>query len=224
MQLGSVAFVLVEAILRELSAKVTHHPVARYLGNHARCSDAQTDAVAVNNRGLRKRKRNDWQSIDQNMIGRIDKCCDCQAHRSMACAQNVDAINLNGIDSADRPSDFGIGHQIRIDLLAQFRCKLLGVVQATVTKFFRKNYRSGHNRASQRSPASFINPSNTRDTGAAQFFLVTKSASPIHFRDLLTRRFKDLTNSLNHSTTKSLNDVSFAHSRRFLTLAGAKII
>jgi hypothetical protein len=31
-----------------------------------------------------------------------------------------------------------------------------------------------------------------RDTGAAQFFLVTKSASPIHFRDLLTRRFNDL--------------------------------
>jgi hypothetical protein len=128
MQFGSVAFVLVEAILRELGAKVTHHPVARHLGDYARCSDAQTDAVAVNNRSLRKRKRNDWQSIDQNMIGRIDQCCDCQAHRSMARAQNVDAINLSGIDSADRPSDFGIGHQIRIDLLAQFRCKLLGIV------------------------------------------------------------------------------------------------
>ena len=192
MQFGSVAFVLVEAILRELGAKVTHYPIARYLGDHARCSDAQTDAVAVNNRGLRKRKRNDWQSIDQNMIGRIDQCCDCQPHRSMARAQNVDAINLNRIDSADRPSDFRIGHQIRIDLLAQFGCKLLGIVQATVTKFSRKNYCSGHNRASQRPPASFINPSNTRDTGAAQFFLVTKSASPIHFRDLLTRRFNDL--------------------------------
>jgi hypothetical protein len=180
MQFGSVAFVLVEAILRELGAKVTHHPIARYLGDHARCSDAQTDAVAVNNRGLRKRKRNDWQSIDQNMIGRVDQRCDCQAHRSMACAQNVDAINLNGIDSADRPSDFGIGHHIRIDLLAQFRCKLLGIVQATVTKFFRKNYRSGHNRASQRPPASFINPGNPRGAGGAQFFLVTKSASPAH--------------------------------------------
>jgi len=180
MQLGSVAFVLVEAILRELGAKVTHHPVARYLGDHARCSDAQTDAVAVDNRSLRKRKRDDWQAIDQNMIGRVDQCCDCHAHRSMARAENVDAINLNGIDSADRPSDFGIGHQIRIDLLAQFRCKLLGIVQATVTKFFRKNYCSGHNRTRQCTAASFINASNTRDTRAAQSFLVTKSASPIH--------------------------------------------
>ena len=180
MQFGSVAFVLVKAILRELGAKVTHHPVARYLGDHARCSDAQTDAVAVNNRSLRKRKRNDRQPIDQNMIGRVDQSCDCEAHRSMARAQNIDAINLNGINSADRPSDFGIGHQIRIDLLAQLRCKLLGIVQATVTKFFRENYCSGHNRARQRTPTSFINPSNTRDTGAAQFFLVTKSASPVH--------------------------------------------
>jgi hypothetical protein len=128
MQFGSVAFVLFEAILRELGAKVTHHPVARYLGDHASCSDAQTDAVAINNRSLRKRKRNDGQSIDQNMIGRVDQCCNCQAHRSMARSQNVNAIDLDRIDRADRPSDSGIGHQIRIDLLAQFRCKLFGIV------------------------------------------------------------------------------------------------
>jgi hypothetical protein len=224
MQFGSVAFVLVEAILRELGAKVTHHPVARYLGDHARCSDAQTDAVAVNNRSLRKWKRNNGQPVNQDVVRRVDECCDRQAHRPMARAQNVDAINLAGIDTANRPSDFGIEDQIRINFLAQFRRKLFGIVQATVTKFFRKNYCSGHNRASQRPTASFINPSNTRDTGGAQFFLVTKSASPVHFRDLTTRRFNDLTNSLNHSTTKSLNGVSFAHSRRFLTLAGAKII
>jgi hypothetical protein len=42
MQLSSVTFVLVEAILRELGAKVTHHPITRYLGDHAGGSDAQT--------------------------------------------------------------------------------------------------------------------------------------------------------------------------------------
>ncbi len=84
MQFGSVAFVLVEAILRELGAKVTHHPITRYLGDHACCSDAQTDAVAVNNRSLRKRKRDDGQSINQDMIRRVGQGRDCQAHRSMA--------------------------------------------------------------------------------------------------------------------------------------------
>ena len=98
MQFGSVAFVLAEAILRKLSAKVTHHPVARYLGDHAGGSDAQTDAVAVDDGGLRKRKWNDRQSIDQNVIGRLDQRRDREAHRSMARAQNVDAIDLHGID------------------------------------------------------------------------------------------------------------------------------
>jgi hypothetical protein len=40
MQLGSVTFVLAETILWELRAKVTHHLVARYLGDYAGSSDA----------------------------------------------------------------------------------------------------------------------------------------------------------------------------------------
>ena len=59
MQLGSVTFMLVEAILGELRAKVTHHPVAGYLGDHAGSSDAQADAVTIDDRSLRKWKRND---------------------------------------------------------------------------------------------------------------------------------------------------------------------
>ena len=118
MQLSSVTFVLVEAILRELPAKVTHDPVACDLGDDAGGSDAQTDAVTIDDRGLWKWKGNDRQPINQDMIRRIGECRDRQAHRSMARAQDVDAINLDGIDNADRPSDFGIRHQIRINFLA----------------------------------------------------------------------------------------------------------
>jgi hypothetical protein len=71
MQLSPVTFVLVEIILRELSAKVTHHPIACYLGDHAGCGDAQTDAVTIDDGSLRKWKRNDRQSIDQSVIGRV---------------------------------------------------------------------------------------------------------------------------------------------------------
>ena len=74
-QLGSVTFVLAETILRELGAKVTHHLVARYLGDYAGSSDAQTNAVAVNDGCLRKRERNDGQSIDQDVLRRIDQSC-----------------------------------------------------------------------------------------------------------------------------------------------------
>jgi hypothetical protein len=179
-QLGSVTFVLAEAILRELGAKVTHHPVARYLGDHAGSSNAQTDAVAINNRSLRKRKRNDGQPIDQDVLRRIDQSRDRQAHRSMARAQNIDAIDLDGIDNANGPSDFGVGDQLPINFLPQVRRELFGIVQAAMTEFFRKNYCSSHNRTRQCPPTSFINPGNPRDAGGAQFFLVTKSASPVH--------------------------------------------
>jgi hypothetical protein len=71
MQLGSITFVLMEAILRELRAKVTHHPVACHLGDHAGRSDAQANAIAVDNRRLRKRKRDHRQSVNQDVIGRV---------------------------------------------------------------------------------------------------------------------------------------------------------
>ena len=58
MQLGSITFVLIEAILRELGAKVTHHPVARDLGDHTGGSDAQADAITLDDGCLRKWKRN----------------------------------------------------------------------------------------------------------------------------------------------------------------------
>ena len=103
----------------------------------------------------------------------------------MARTQNVYAINLNGINNAYRPSDFGIGDQIRINFLAEVRCKLFGIVQATETKFFGKNNGSSHNRSCQRPATGFVNPGNPRDAGDTQFFLVTKPASPIHLRKSL---------------------------------------
>jgi hypothetical protein len=179
-QLGSVTFVLAETIVRELRAKVTHHLVARYLGDYAGSSDAQTNAVAVDDGCLRNRERNNGQSIDQDMLRRIDQSTDREAHRSMAGTQNVDAINLYGIYHANGPSDFGIGHQLRINFLSQFRRKLFGIVQATMAEFFGKNYCSGHDRTRQCSSTSLIDPRNPSQAGGAQFFLVTKSASPVH--------------------------------------------
>jgi hypothetical protein len=64
MQFSSVAFVLAEAILRELSAKVTHQPVACDLGDDAGGSDAQADAITVDDSRLRKWKRYHRQTVD----------------------------------------------------------------------------------------------------------------------------------------------------------------
>jgi hypothetical protein len=117
MQLGSVTFVLAERILRKLRAKVTHDPVACYLGDHAGGSDAQADAITVDDCSLRKRKRNDRQPVDQDMVGRLDQGFDRHAHGAVARAQNVDSIDLDRINNTDSPSDFGIGDQFAIDFL-----------------------------------------------------------------------------------------------------------
>jgi hypothetical protein len=59
-----VTFVLAEAILGELRAKVTHDPVACNLGDHACGGDAQADAVAIDNCRLRQWKWNHRQTIN----------------------------------------------------------------------------------------------------------------------------------------------------------------
>jgi hypothetical protein len=84
MQFGSVTFVLAEAILRELGAKVTHHPVARYLGDHAGGSDAQTDAITIDDCRLGKWKRDYRQAVDQDVLWRFEQAFNCHAHSPMA--------------------------------------------------------------------------------------------------------------------------------------------
>jgi hypothetical protein len=118
MPFSSVTFVLTEEILGELSAKVTHHSVACDLGNHAGGSDAQADAIAINDCGLWKRKRDHGQTIDQHVVGLVDQGFDRQAHGTVARAQDIDAIDLDRINNADSPSDFGIRDQFAVDFLA----------------------------------------------------------------------------------------------------------
>jgi hypothetical protein len=118
MQFCSVTFVLAEAILRELRAKVTHDPVPRDLGNHTCRGDAQADAIAIDNCRLRKWKWNHWQTINQNVVRRFEQRFNREAHRTMARSQNVDPVDLNRVNNGDSPSDFGIRNQLAINFLA----------------------------------------------------------------------------------------------------------
>jgi hypothetical protein len=179
-QFCSVTFVLAETILRELSAKVTHHPVARNLGDHARGSNTEANAITINDRCLRKWKGDYRQAIDQNMVGRFEELFDRQSHGAMACTQNVDSIDLDRIDNSDSPSDFRVANQFAVDFFARVGRELLGIVQATMTKFFWENHCRRHNWTSQGAATRLINPGNARDADGAELFLVTKSAAAVH--------------------------------------------
>ncbi len=212
MQFSSVAFVLAEAILGELSAKVTHQPVACDLGDDAGGSDAQADTITVDDSRLRKGKRDDGQPVDQSVIRRFDQGFDRQTHGAVAGAQNVDPIDLDGINNTDSPSDFGIRNQVAINLFAQFRRELFGIVQATMTEFFRKNDSRGDNRTRQCTTAGFVNPGDARDSDGAEFFLVTKSAAPIGHRQKLSVYCADFHGNFLDTRVHSTD---FADLRRF---------
>jgi hypothetical protein len=118
------------------------------------------------------------------VVGSLDQRFDRQAHRTVACAQNVDPIDLDGIYNTDSPPYFGIRDQVAINLFAQFRRELFGIVQAAMTELFWENDCGRDDRTRQRTAAGFINPRNARNSDGTEFFLVTKSAPPIHFVNL----------------------------------------
>jgi hypothetical protein len=147
MQFGAVTFVPAETILRKLRAELTHNPIARDLGDDARSRDRFAVTIAVDHRGLRQRKRNDGQAVDQDVFRRGDERGDRVAHGPMGRAQNIDPVDLEVIDHAHGPRDFAVAGKIDIDFLAQLRSELFGIVQLSVPKFFRKNYGRGDHRA-----------------------------------------------------------------------------
>jgi hypothetical protein len=54
-----------------------------------------------------------------------------------------------------------------------------------MTKFFGQNHRRRDDRTRQRAATCFISPGNARDSGGVKFFLVTKTAAPVHPRKSL---------------------------------------
>ncbi len=128
MQFSAVTFMLAETIFGKTCAEVTHHRVTRDFRDHAGGGDGKAEAIAIDDGGLRKRKWNHGQAIDQYVIGWDRERGNGGAHRFVRRAQNIDPINLDGIDNSNRPTQVGISDQIVINFFAQFRRELLRVV------------------------------------------------------------------------------------------------
>ena len=188
MQFGAVTLVLAEAVFRITGAEVAHNRIARHFSDDARGRDAQTQAIAVDDRGLRKRKRENGQPIDEDVFGRRRERRNRHAHCLMRGAQNIDPVYLKGIDDADCPGDRRIADEVVIDFLAQRGCELLGIVEFVAAKFFRKNHCGRDHRPSESAAPRFINPGDASDTDGAQFLFVTKAAT-----HLANQRLNELT-------------------------------
>jgi len=179
-EFGAVTFVLAKAILRETRAEVAHNRIASDLRDHTRGGDGQAVAVAVDDRRLRQRKRKDGEAVDENVFRLPGESCDCGAHRFVGRAQNVDRIDLDGIDRADRPRDRRVRDQFVINFFAFLRQQLLRIVQLFMPEFFRKNNRCRYDGPSQCAAPRFIDAGNRGNSKGAQFAFMPESAAPIH--------------------------------------------
>lgn len=184
-QFSAVAFVLAEAIIWETRAEVPHNRVARDLRDHARGRDGETVAIAVDDRCLGQGEGENRQPIDQDMLRLKGEAGQRQVHRLVGRAQDVDRVDLDGIDDPHCPRDASVRRQVVIDLLTFLRQKLLRIVQLPVPELLRKNNRGGYDRPGQRAASRLINSRDAGNSKRAKFAFMPESAASVHAGKIL---------------------------------------
>jgi len=179
-QLSAVAFVLAEAILGKTGAEVPHNRIARDLRDDAGRGNGEAVTVAVDDRGLRQWKWKYRQAVDENVLRLKSETGQREMHRLVGGAQDVDRVDLDGINNADRPGDRAVRHQVVVNGLPLFRKELLRIVQLPVLEFLRENDRRRYDWPGQRATPGFIDPGNRGNAEGAQFAFMPKPATPVH--------------------------------------------
>ena len=179
-QFRAVAFVLAEAIFRETRAEVPHNRVPRDFRDHARGCDGKAVAIAIDNRRLGQGKRKHREAVDEDMLGLHGQRLDGEAHRLVGGSQNVDRVDLDGIDDADRPANRLVRHELFVNRLPFFREELFGIVQLPVPEFLRKDDRGGNDRSGEGSTSSLVDPGDAGNAERPKFAFMSKTAATIH--------------------------------------------
>jgi hypothetical protein len=177
---GAVTLVLAKAILRETRAEVAHNRIASHFRDHTGGCDGEAVAITVDDRRLREGEGEYREAVDEDVFRLHGEAGDCGAHRFVSGAQNIDRIDLDGIDHADRPRDRSARDQLVVNFLAFLRQKLLRVVQLFVPEFFRKNNCCCYDRPGKCAATGFINAGDGGNSKRPQFAFMPESAAPIH--------------------------------------------
>ena len=106
----------------------------------------------------------------------------------MGGAEDVDPVDLERIDDADRPADREVGDQIAVNFFAPLGQELLGVVQPLVSELFRKNNGGGHDRTRECTAPGFVDPGDLGKADGAEATFVTESAAAAHETVFYTTR------------------------------------
>jgi len=182
-EFGAVTFVLAEAILRETRAEVAHNRIAGDLCDHARGRNTQAVTIAVDDCGLGERERKNRQAIDQDMLRLKGESRQREVHRLVGRTQNIDRVDLDGIDNSHRPRERVVGQQFVVDGLPFFRQELLRIVQLPVPEFLRENHGGSYHRTGERAAPRFVDSGDGRNSEGAQLALMPETAAAIHRRE-----------------------------------------
>jgi hypothetical protein len=179
-QFCAVAFVLAEAILRKTRAEVAHNRIARHFRDYGRGRDAEAVAIAIDDRGLRQRKGKNREAVDENVLRLKGEGGNGGPHRLMGRAQNIDRVDLDRIDDADRPCDGVVRHELVVNLFAFLRQQLFRIVQLPVLELFGENNRGCYNRPRERATACLVDAGNCRDAEGPKFAFMPETTTTVH--------------------------------------------
>lgn len=151
----SVSFVFRESILRKVFVELHHEPVPGDFRNDAGGSNRETDGVAADKCCVWHRQASDWESVHQGMI-HVAEVFERFAHGEVGGIQNVEAIDVRGLDSRDRPAAHLAGCELFEKNLPAAGSQFLGIIKSIGGHSIIEPEGSGNNRSCQRTSPGFV--------------------------------------------------------------------
>jgi len=145
-----------KAELRKLAVDFPHQAVAGDFGDDAGGRDREREAVALDDGVMRHRETAHRQAVDEAMIGRGIDGLDRPAHREVAGAQDVEAVDFQAIGHGHRPDDLRISGEFLIEDLPSCGGDFFGIIEARAGKTARQDDGGGGHRTGQRSTPGLI--------------------------------------------------------------------
>lgn len=191
---SSIPFIFVKIVIWKLLVEFFHDSISSDLGEDACSCDGEREGVAVHNGSLGFPKEWHKISVDESPVGRWVELI-ARSHHGFPCGfEDVDPINLVGIDQGDAPIHVAVGGKFEVNFLSRFFGELLGVVEGPMSKLTRQDDRHGYHRSCQGSSTDFIDSADAAGSLTPGFTLEAKEvlhnvkleekSNPVCFLDL----------------------------------------
>ena len=158
-----VTFVPGEVVMGPPAVHLPHDAIPRHLRDHGGGTDGNAPPVPPDQRSLKRWKGDAVPAVNQQAVRRLAKCQNRPPHRFERSVENVDPVDLRGLDDTDSPVQ-GSLRDAGVERLPNVLGKAFGIVDAVDGKHGIQNDSGRNHRTCQGSSSRFV---DTRDTGEA---------------------------------------------------------